>query len=377
MQRVGLVLALLLSLALLACESEGASSVDVLGVDTVAGVDFAAPDIGVDSGGPSLPGGCLTGDYEAFFGLIHSHSTLSDGSGPPEQAFTHARDEAGLDVMVLTDHMEVFYGQEHLWFEGCGDVADTFYVPGAYLADCGYEYATSVFGQSGHNNVFYADFLIGGHLEIPPFYAELAACERCVGQFNHPGGRPLQTWNDYAYDAAADSRMHLMEFNGTEDPWSHFFRALDAGWHVSPTYNQDNHDTDWGTKDDRRTGLWMSELTREALRDTMVARRTFMSHDRDATIVMWAQDVCWMGSILVGLAQADLRVVAADAGEEGFATIELFGPGAALLGSFDCAGANPCEATFAVTVEGPTYVVARAIQQDGDPLVAAPIWFAQ
>jgi hypothetical protein len=82
-----------------------------------------------------------------------------------------------------------------------------------------------------------------------------------------------------------------------------------------------------------------------------------------------------MGSVLGGVSSlsVDVEAVDADAGD-GFATIELLGPGAAVLATFDCAGASTCAATQDIAVVAATYVVARATELDGDQLAAAPIW---
>ncbi|MBN2154172.1 MAG: hypothetical protein JW839_22145 [Candidatus Lokiarchaeota archaeon] len=43
-----------------------------------------------------------------FWGDIHFHSALSDGSGTPDQLYTYARDVALVDFAALTDHAEMF-----------------------------------------------------------------------------------------------------------------------------------------------------------------------------------------------------------------------------------------------------------------------------
>lgn len=40
---------------------------------------------------------------KVFFGNLHSHTSYSDGSGLPSEAYEHAR-EAGLDFLVISDH---------------------------------------------------------------------------------------------------------------------------------------------------------------------------------------------------------------------------------------------------------------------------------
>ena len=44
------------------------------------------------------------GDYELYFGQLHAHTNLSDGTGTVAQAFDHASKVANLDFLALTDH---------------------------------------------------------------------------------------------------------------------------------------------------------------------------------------------------------------------------------------------------------------------------------
>ena len=83
-----------------------------------------------------------------------------------------------------------------------------------------------------------------------------------------------------------------------------------------------------------------------------------------------------MGSILSGYETVILDVEAFDPDPgDGFNTIELYGPGMTFLGEVDCAGTELCVDSFDVDVAPPTYFVLKATQDDGDWLVAAPIWF--
>ncbi|HPY19484.1 MAG TPA: DUF3604 domain-containing protein [Polyangiaceae bacterium] len=324
-----------------------------------------------------LPTGCLVGDYQPYFGNLHAHTSYSDGKGLPSEAFAHARQQAGLDVQVITDHLEQLYwpNPSGRW-DKCRQQADDAYEPGAFVALCGFEYGSGFHGikSTGHNNVFFSDKLFPMvQLDFRDFYKTLVACANCIGQFNHPGDESEQTWSGFEYHADADDRIQFFEFNGAGDVWNLYFAALDKGWHVSAVMNQDNHSADWGTKNDNRSGLWMPELTREGLRDTMLARRTFMTRDRNATLRLMAENQCWMGSVLQGVSSIDVFVEAkdADAGE-GYATLELYGPGKTLLGKKDCQAASVC--TMEQSISAVAYVLARATQVDGDELLSAPIW---
>jgi hypothetical protein len=88
-----------------------------------------------------------------------------------------------------------------------------------------------------------------------------------------------------------------------------------------------------------------------------------------------ADATCWMGSILTGFATLAVEAEATDADAgDGYATLELFGPGQTLVASVACGGAETCSIGETIDVAGPMYVVARATQTDGDLLVSAPVW---
>ena len=119
----------------------------------------------------------------------------------------------------------------------------------------------------------------------------------------------------------------------------------------------------------------MSGLTREALLEAMLARRSFAATDTNAWARMMAESDCWMGSILSGVPSVTVEIEAsdADAGDT-FSTVEIFGPGRTLTDSLDCGGTETCLVTLDVPASAGMYVVARVWQNDGDFIVPAPIW---
>lgn len=324
--------------------------------------------------------GCIAASgLEVYWGNLHAHTAFSDGEQEPADAFAYARRTAGLDVLVVTDHLEQIYLPTR-WSD-CKEQADAADEPGAFVAACGYEYGSgfdALFRSTGHNNVFAnPDLFPAVQLDFHDFYASLAACPDCIGQFNHPGSEGVQHWNHFEYHADVDERMNLYEFN-SDPAWEMYFEALDAGWHVSPVWNQDNHSADWGTANDHRSGFWLSSLTRAGLYEAFRARRTFASGDRNAWVRVMADGDCWMGSDLRGVPpNVELLVEAGDSDPtDSFRAVELWGPGRTLLDNADCGGGSSCAVTFVVEVSGPTYAVARLYQDDGEFLVAAPVWLA-
>ena len=327
--------------------------------------------------------GCDIGDYDPYYGVLHCHTGYSDGEEIPEVAFAYARDVAGLDILIVTDHLEQLYlpfPTADKWAK-CRQQADAAYEPGTYLTDCGFEYGSGFilpwFQSTGHNNVFFSEELFPiVQLDFLNFYDTLVEHPGTVGQFNHPRSDPYQDWNHFEYYEDVDVQMNLFEFNGTDFAWEAFVEALDAGWHVSPMNNQDNHGPDWGTKNDKRSVLLMGELTREELYDSMMSRRTFQTYDKNAYIKASTDDGCWMGSILPIATDVTLNVEAFDPdGGDGFAVITVYGPGETFLAEVDCGGATSCSDSIELPVGDQTYFVVTATQSDGDLLVAAPIWF--
>lgn len=331
-----------------------------------------------------LLSGCLTGEFTAYFGNFHAHTGNSDGEGNPDQAFAYARDTGGLDIQAVTDHLEQLY----LYYTGLPDdeypkcrTSAAAVSTASFLALCGYEYGSArlsgLIESAGHSNVFFNDALLPMvQTDFHDYYASVAALPGIITQFNHPGDEsPDQSFGHFEFDPNIFQQMALYEFNGAGPTWDMFFEALAAGWWLSPTFNQDNHSANWGTANDQRTGVFMAALDMPSLYDAFAQRRTFASNDKNAVIRLMAEDVCWMGSRLSGLSQYSLTATASDPDEgDTFATIELYDPQKNIIATKDCAAAQECTLSFELTVTMPTYVVARAVQTDGEYLVAAPIW---
>ncbi len=278
-----------------------------------------------------------------FFGNLHSHTSYSDGSGTPEQAYRHARDVAGLDFLAITEH-------NHARAEwGAGDRRDglligldpTLYVgpaaqalipaalrlseDGEFIALYGQEFSTISAGN--HLNVFE----IGEVIDVPngefdDLVVWLGARPDSQGQpailqFNHPWSSSSPAAKEYGIDDFAnqdswveemDERVQLIEvINGpamTTVPGQQpahvrekdYLDYLNRGFHLAPTANQDNHYFTWGSSTAARTGVVTNELTRSALLDALRNRHVYASEDANLEISAWIDDhLC--GDILLDL----------------------------------------------------------------------------
>ncbi|HSD28772.1 MAG TPA: hypothetical protein VLL75_15825, partial [Vicinamibacteria bacterium] len=85
-----------------------------------------------------------------YWGDLHGHSGLSDGTGTPEDYFRYARDVAALDVAALTDHdhwgMQPLATDPALWEEVRAQVR-AFQEPGRFVTLLGYEWTSWVHGH--------------------------------------------------------------------------------------------------------------------------------------------------------------------------------------------------------------------------------------
>ena len=321
--------------------------------------------------------GCVQGDFKPYYGGLHAHTHVSDGQGSPLDAFAHASqtNQTHYDFMWLSDHHNGITPAE---WSGCRAAADKFNVPDKFVTGCGYE--KTVFNASdqgiGHLNTLFPDKLLKLPHGIPGVYQSLAECAPCLGQFNHPPWPG--TFVDFKFYPVAEDKIRLIEFNGKglfAEKMKAYFTALDHGWKISPSWNEDNHHGGWGDSP-RATLIWAPKLSRLSVRSAVFAHRTLATDDETSRMKMKADDVCWMGSVLHGFGKSKITVELTDkqAGD-GFGSVKLFGPHQKLIDSKGCNGKNPCEINFPLTVSERTYVVVVANQTDGDVIVSGPIWY--
>jgi len=93
----------------------------------------------------ACPASRLQAEYRLYWGDVHTHTNLSDGTGTPDQLLTCARDAAHLDFVVVTDHD---FGNGPPWrmsqaaWNQIQDKADQFTVEGKFVAIAGYEWTS-------------------------------------------------------------------------------------------------------------------------------------------------------------------------------------------------------------------------------------------
>jgi len=330
----------------------------------------------------------------AYHGDIHNHTSYSDGSGTPDQAFTMARGN-GLDFLAISDHSYSIDDTE--WLDTLAR-AEAHTVAGEFVAIRGFEYTQ---GAEGHINVYntvrhavrsdttatctYCDYTpnLEAGVTVDGFYPWLANPDLeavddagIIMMFNHPG---WMNFNDWTYHPEVEHLAQLEEVgNGTDT--SYFFsfdewvRSLDYGWRLGATNNSDTHRPNWGDATPHRTGIVASELTKRALFDAMRARRTFATEDSNYEIYFKANGY-WMGSELPNTGEILFEISYNDPDGELTALLELYTNHGAVYTSTQ-PGLADGSWNFTITdlEPGIHYFFVMATQEDGDRIVASPVW---
>lgn len=86
-------------------------------------------------------------EQNIYWGEIHAHSEMSDGSGDYREMFVHARECGSLDFAAAADHACYHSDNEWLWMQ---DVVNSRNEDGRFVTLVGYEWA----GNQGHRNSY-------------------------------------------------------------------------------------------------------------------------------------------------------------------------------------------------------------------------------
>ena len=126
-----------------------------------------------------------------------------------------------------------------------------------------------------------------------------------------------------------------------------------------------------------RTVVQMESLTAENLQKALKSRRTYATEDGDLRI-LYTLDGFAMGDIRTAREvgpTAELDVTLQDPTDEALGTLEVIGPGGAVLHRTE-ADSNPGRITLSLPADKAYYYL-RSTQPDGDVAVTAPVWVDQ
>lgn len=382
-------------------------------------VAMAAPAIG------SLP-------YTVYFANLHSQTNHSDGGGDvsscsgsqqplaapfgPADAFAYAKNR-GLDILMASEHNHMYDGSsgtntsatpasaKALYQAGLTAAADFNAANPNFLAVYGLEWG--VINNGGHLNIFNtpellawelnsSGQLLGDTLTDKTDYASLYTLMRqrgWVGQFNHPSssGQFLINGVPLGYTADGDQAMVLCEVlntsafstNTTETETGRSTyegacnKALESGFHVAFSTNQDNHCANWGASYTNRTGVLIptgTPLTQASFVAALKARRVFATMDKNSQLVLTANGHI-MGERFTNSGPLNLVANFASTTGQTAATVSIV---EGVPGRNGTASQLSTTANTTITPSvGEHYYYAKVTQADGKILWSAPIWVTQ
>ena len=341
--------------------------------------------------------------YQLYFGQLHAHTNISDGAGTVEEAFEHAAGVDNLDFLAVTDHSNSFdnesdsrvdlgadltgissewaqghaaaaavtdedfvglYGFEMTWSDGFGHI-NTFNTPG-FESRSNSEFGNKSGATEGYQN----------------YYDKLVAVEDSLSQFNHPG-TTFGDFQDFAfYDPQVDQRITLIEVGNGEGAigssgyfpsYEYYTRALDKGWHVAPTNNQDNHKGNWGDSNTARSVVLASDLTEAGIYDAIRNYRVYATEDNDLSI-LYALNGNAMGSILSKQENGvTLTAQITDPTDTADMKVEVIVNGGLVIGTQTVTGGSGT-VTFHFDSNEYSYYYLRITQADQNIAVTAPVW---
>jgi hypothetical protein len=252
--------------------------------------------------------------YLHYFGNLHSHSSYSDGSGTPREAFEYARDTGQLDFLALTEHNHaaaergakdrvdrLLIANDPALYEEVKTAADEFNADGTFVTLWGQEFST--IGAGNHSNVFQArDVITVDDGDYRQLYENLGSE---LVQYNHPWNTKDAQARDYGLKqftgfaklrAAAGPHVRTIEVmngpgtkkgEGLTPEFSgekYYQKFLRNAFRLAPSADQDNHYRTWGSLTEARTVCLAERLTRAEILAAVNARRCYASSDKNLKV---------------------------------------------------------------------------------------------
>lgn len=349
-----------------------------------------------------------------FRGTTHNHTNIShDGAGSPEAAVAAGK-KYGYDWFAFSDHSHdidpTLLGQDTVVRDGMQertggsdwqltkDLAAQNTKDGEYVVFPAFEMTSTTWG---HSNIFGSENFIDRNIngkqyqDLNQYYAWVMTYDDIVGQFNHPDMSNAAFNNFKPYNKEVDQLFTMLEVGNGSGHYAYanaekkFFSVLDLGWHVAPTYGEDNHEGTWGqTK--ARTVIVADDLSQASLLHSMRNMRVYMVEDPNFTLDVLANGY-YMGStvdskdlkfnisgsdlVAENRSMSEYDYLAADyKSDDRVEKVELITNGGVVVDSYSPMTKDfTWEPSYNVA-GGQQWFVVRVTQADGERMYSAPIW---
>ena len=362
-----------------------------------------------------------TTKYQHYFGQLHSHTQYSDGAGPLTDALRYVENlpaSANVQFVAFTDHSNYFDSSSspneeaalynaslvkdsdanHSW-KTYKDTIAKFNEDnaGSMVAIGGFEMTWS--GGPGHINTFNTPGIVSRNNKtlnnktddagMKAYYALLSQAEgaNSISQFNHPG-TTFGNFKDFNYwDPVIDSRMYMVEVGNGEGAigaggyypsYEQYIMALDKGWHLAPTNNQDNHKGKWGNANDARDVILTDDFSEQGIYEAIRALRMYATEDKNLELTYTVNGLMMGSSITEIPDKLNIEVTVNDPdASDSIAKVEVVANSGKVAYTWDNAAQLTSGKLSATLDPSYSYYFIRVTQKDGDLAVTSPVWVGE
>lgn len=359
--------------------------------------------------------------YQHYFGQLHSHTQYSDGAGTLTDALNYIKNinsNANVQFVAFTDHSNYFDSSSspnveaalydaslvkdsdanHSW-KTYKDTIAKFNEDnaGSMVAIGGFEMTWS--GGPGHINTFNTPGIVSRNNKtlnnktddagMKAYYALLSQAEgaNSISQFNHPG-TTFGNFKDFNYwDPVIDSRMYMVEVGNGEGAigaggyypsYEQYIMALDKGWHLAPTNNQDNHKGKWGNANDARDVILTDDFSEQGIYEAIRALRMYATEDKNLELTYTVNGLMMGSSITEIPDKLNVEVTVNDPdASDSIAKVEVVANSGKVAYTWDNAAQLRSGKLSATLDPSYSYYFIRVTQKDGDLAVTSPVWVGE
>ena len=358
--------------------------------------------------------------YQLYFGQLHSHTQYSDGAGSLDAALDYVKnlpESANVQFVAFTDHSNYFdttgaanpegalydmslasASSQETWNSYRSAVAAFNEAnAGSLVALAGFEMTWS--GGPGHINTFNTPGIVSrnnstlnnktDYAGMRAYYALLSQQEGAdsLSQFNHPGNT-FGTFGDFAFwDPVIDSRMYMVEAGNGEGQigaggyypsYEYYTMALDKGWHLAPTNNQDNHKGRWGNANDARDVILTDDFSEEGIYDALRAMRMYATEDKNLEIGYTVNGMLLGSSLTEVPEKLNIHVTVNDPdASDSISKVEVIVNSGKTAYTWDDPAVLATGDLSVTLAPDYSYYYIRVTQGDGDLAVTAPVWVGE
>ena len=323
--------------------------------------------------------------YNLYFGDLHTHTSYSDGTDTPWEAY-EAAIAAGADFMAVTDHIAIWNAYP-TWSADLAEwndilAAADYYTSDEFVAMPAYEFW--LLADLGEVNVYNTRELPPGQPQnredrLPEFYDWLDQ-QGAIGQWNHPTYYSENFLNFSFYSEDRDRGMCVLENLRNAGYESSYIMALDAGWHIMPAANSDTHSANWISGSEVRTVLLAPGLSPDDLYAAMKANRGYATQDKNLEI-RYTLNGAVMGSVLSPSSayEVSVQISDPDGAVDAIKLVEIVSDGGAVVASMSADSAD-VEWTTTLTSDSASYFYVRVTTasnlsgEEGVTAWTAPVW---